>query len=157
MLPGVVRPRVTSGRTRWRKPIFRTMWWMWCLYRSRVKNNPNKNRDFIALMINRTSNMFHEVIHQFRNFPNLRKNILFDQSRVQRSGNIQTSTLAPEGLRRFPPTGLYCASGKSRKPLKMIIFSFVSLASWSVCMSLKDSSQTLFPASSCKTTPPDST
>lgn len=68
--------------------------------------------------------------------------------------NVHSHSRRP---RRFPPTGLYCASEKSRKPLKVIIFSCVSLPSCSVCESLKDSSQTLFPAASCKTTPPDST
>lgn len=54
-------------------------------------------------------------------------------------------------------TKLYSSFEKSKKPLKMICFSFMSCGTRSVCWSLKDSSQTFCPAASCKTTPPDRT
>lgn len=54
-------------------------------------------------------------------------------------------------------SGLYSEAEKIRKPLKMMLFSWVSRISGSFCWSLKDSNQTFCPSLSCKTTPPDST
>lgn len=76
-----------------------------------------------------------------------------------KSANSNQRILEGKFIRRCTDgtTELYAESAKSRKPLKMIFFSLVSVASTSLCLSLKDSSQTFWLAVSCKTTPPDST